>query len=122
MTDTPLSPSMLTARRNPLVALLALLLSFLDRRLGLVVITIRWLNGELPSVKAAQFEAELQRINTALAHCGIVGIAGEFHDVADTITQMADHIRALEQARNQLGEPEDYADHDVSADESGVAP
>ena len=27
MTDTPISPSMLTARRNPVVALLAVLLS-----------------------------------------------------------------------------------------------
>ena len=98
------------------------LLPRLDRGLRPVVITVRWSNGELPSVKAARFEAELSRINTALAHCGIVGIADEFHDAADAITQMADHIRALEQTWNQLGEPEDYADHDVSADESGVAP
>jgi len=102
---------MLTARRNPFVALLALLLSFLDRRLRPIVITVRWLNGEMPSVRAARFEAELQRIHSALAHCGLAGITDEFHDAADAITHMADHIRTLERAWNQLGEPEDYADH-----------
>jgi hypothetical protein len=87
------------------------LLPRLDRGLRPIVMTIRYSNGEMPSVKAARFEAELQRINTTLAHCGTVGIAGEFHDAADAITQMADHIQELERAWNQLGEPEDYADH-----------
>lgn len=110
MIDT-LLPSVSPTRRNPIIALLAVLMSCLDRRLRLVVITIRWLNGELPSVKAARFEAELQRINTALANCGLADITDEFCDAADAITHMADHIRVLEQAWNQLGEPEDYADH-----------
>lgn len=187
MTDTPLSPSMLTARRNPVVALLAVLLSAVDRLAGWwldwrmtraiasqpdlarfdlrkveasakgweieafapavpilagqcarlmahygaqnyiefellprldrglrpIVMTIRWANGELPSARAARFEADLQRINAALAQCGLAGIADEFHGPADAIRQMAGYIQEMETAWHQLGEPEDhdYADH-----------
>jgi hypothetical protein len=110
MTDTPLSSPVSPVQRNPFVALLTVLLSLLDRLAGW------WLNWRMKRAIAnqpdlARFEAELQRINTALAHCGIVGIADEFHDAADAITQMAGYIQELERAWNQLGEPEDYADH-----------
>ena len=83
----------------------------LDRGLRPVAVTVRWLNGELPSTKAARLEAELAKINDALAQCGIAGIMDEFHHPADAISQMAGYIREMEPTWRQLGEPEDYADH-----------
>ena len=81
----------------------------LDRGLRPVVLTVRWLDGEMPSAKASRLTAELGRNNTALAQCGVAGIADEFHDPADAISQMASYIREMDATWQAVGEPEDYA-------------
>ena len=88
----------------------------IDRGLRPVALTVRWLDGEMPSAKATRLAAELERITTALAQCGITGIADEFHDPADAISQMARYIHEMDTTWQAVGEPEDYADRVFEVD------